>query len=572
MKGGRCINCTKVMMNTENNPYVPETENTEVNSQQINPESPYTPPYTEPETPKKKKFNLKKFLLITIPALVVVAAIFLSFPLISSCYMKNFASDKEYLTYIEMKSITKDVKNFAKSYGNYTKAFSEPAGTKGEVTIKLGDSVIDMLAASTMTGEDMEYIDWSFLSEIGIDLETMTDGEKISYDLLLSLSGEDVLLYSIIYDYLGGYMYYGLPELSENYLRSEIITPPQQEGATYFDYDDINEYIREYFPTDDEIEALLIKCARIVYENMNNVTREDTTIEASGISQQVMKFTVNIDKQTFKDIQINLFEALADDEDIKSILNRIQKAEENNGATFDTDLYTQFADYLKENVAELKEKDVEDNESIFKLYTYADKDENIIGRALSATEGETEETVGYYQTVSGDKFGFEFFTPENAFVIKGDGTKEGDAYSGKYELIIDDQKVVTVKSEYEDSQSGEIKVVPEKGLYTMFGMSDEEAAAMKFANLSLEMSFSGEENSWSEFSVGFNMMGQNFISLESKSSEIPHTEIVIPENYIDEENAQQWLESIDVEKLLENLEDAGLPDLFTTIFYPRESL
>ena len=563
-------------MDMENNQFTSEENiTTETPVQEPAPETPAEAsepaPYTECDAPKKKKFNLKKFLLIILPALAVIIAIIIGIPAISSCYMKNFASPKDYLTYIEMKNITNEVKDFAKAYGNYKKAYTEPVSAKSEITVELGESALDMLAASMVTGDGMEYIDWSFLSEIGIDIETVSDGEKISYDMLLSLSGEDVLLYNLIYDYAEGFMYYGMPELSEDYLRTEMITP-QQEGMVYYDFDEISELAKEYLPTSHEIEDILIRYARIVYENMNNVTREDTTVEANGVSQQVMKFTVNFDKQTCNNIQIKVFEALAKDKDVENITDRIQKAAEKQGATFDTDLYDQFADYLMENVAELKEKDVEKNYTIFKLYIYADNSEKVIGRAISSTEGGREESVGYCQTTNGNKFGYELFTPENAFAIKGDGIKEGDSYSGKYELIIEDEKVATVKADTEGSNSGKYKLTPEKGLYKMFGMDDSEAAAMKLMGLSLEFEYERSDDTWGELELGLNMMGQNFISVVLKSSESEKTEVVIPENYVDAEYAQEWAENLDMEKLYDNLKDAGLPDFFSMMLNPQSSM
>lgn len=533
---------------------MPETQEKtdEVNVGEVDTQSAFVEPdFDETRKPKKGK---KKIIIAAVAGVLAVAvalSVIFNFGYLKGVYVKTFGTDAEYYSYVEKKALA-DAKDAVVSlYGSYkTVAKDEDLALKGSLKLNIGSDFTSLLSAS----DALDYLD-----DISLDFTLNKKDDLSQMKYALTVSNTSILTYDIITDMLGGNAYIGIPEFSDSYLMTQITTNDMM-------YDE--EFVSA-LPEEETVGELLDKYIDVLLNNIGDVTSHEETIKVNGISQKctVLRYTLN--EKSYLNIAAALLKSVKKDADIKAVINDIKKYGIDNGlCESDYDMYGEFTAAIDDMLEEIeaKKKQVSKDSFALTVSSYVNSSHEIIGRKVTTSD---DECALYYVTVrDGDDFATTMQIAETV-EISGKGKKDGDATSGNYELTVSGQDICTLTlTDFDASDatdgvmSGSIKITPDQSLFD--SMDSSYSSMIAIYNPELEIVFDANENS-QKFELNLLMQNMVLIGLEYNSQTAKSSDVEIPDETVDmndDEAVAEWVSEFDLEKILANLEKAGLPTEF----------
>ena len=332
----------------------------------------------------------------------------------------------------------------------------------------------------------------------------------------------------------------------------------------------------------DESRELLSDYLDIIIENLDNVTKADTSITASGVSQDCTEYTAVVDYDTLVKCAKALLTKAQTDKELKEFIYDYLKSIEENyekitvkyGLSpdyfgFDADdtlenIYDKI-DEWKDDFPDFDEEDYTYNCS---LSLYVDNSGNIIGiKAVYANVWYGQNYSGFeaklYTTKNKTEFGvdldvesYDYGDKDEIVRFKGNGTIKGNKRTGDMSLSINDTKVANLSVEdvefsklINGSLNGKVTITPKEAI--LYEIGDE------FKGVSLVAELGGTiENVKLDISAVKN--SKTLATLNIEYSHGKKSTISIPTNAIDIDETDE--ETLDFEKINDTLSKAGMPE------------
>ena len=442
------------------------------------------------------------------------------------------------------------------------------SGAKLNMTLTLGDTAMDLLEQAIFGGE--APVDISFLQEINLDMDVGIKGQMETMQMVLGLKGQQIITANLLMNMADSVMHIGLPELNDQWLKIEAgenvpngITGGMSSTAMMAE-------LADALPDAETLTRVLDRYLALVLAELDNVEQTTTTLEVNGVKQECTVLTLKVYEEDAMNIVKAVLTKAKDDADLKTIIEDVAKGiEDLAGEDIGADsAYTDFQEAIIDTLAELEELTEFDTENPLQLDTYVDKNHNIIGMKLNepSSQGSKRGMVYFYTLTEGDKTAFEFVIPSDVddtddFKISGTGTKKDGKTSGTYTVSMQEMEMVTIKIEDLTDEAGTITLTPSKDLIP----SD---VTDMLGNLALQIKLSAE-------GFDLNVLGDNelLLGLSVKVTESDGPALSEPSNAVDITDSsalEKWTEKVVLDKVIDNLKEAGAYEFFELLFTAAE--
>ncbi|MBO5891633.1 MAG: hypothetical protein J6Q30_02835 [Oscillospiraceae bacterium] len=439
-------------------------------------------------------------------------------------------------------------------------------GTEMDVSLQVGDLVLDMLEESyyEASGEEMDF---SFLSKVNLEVDLNVKDKMQQMDMAVGLGDSRILTICTIMDLEDFTTWVGSPELSDVFAEMNLVQSGGMGGmvANNATMQTANALV-EALPSEQEFNALIKRYLEVALEKIDDVDRKNITLELDGLKQDCTVLVAKIYEEDALNMAEAVLETAKTDKELKKIieefgvaLNDLMKESyaQAGGTWTNVDVYEAFTMAVEDALDSLEmEKEDLDTEEYIELTTYVDKEHNIIGRKL-AFDGDE---MHYYTVTEGNAFTFEAMLAE--VKATGSGTKKSGKVDGTYKLNVAGSDLFTLEVKDWSANGEEIKgtLVLEPSA-ELIRQTIGNSGVMPFADVALELKIDSSE---SKKAFEINLLSNEAlvvgIAMSTKTSS--GGTIQKPSQTIDFNNQyqlQSWVESMDFDKLIRNLRNAGVP-------------
>lgn len=466
------------------------------------------------------------------------------------------------------------VDGFTKIYGAALEVIggktATSMGSEMDITLKLGDDILSYV--SSMMESNGLPSDVSWLQQIGIGMDVSYQDELMQTGMAVNLGDTTVVSMNLIMDMLSGGMYMGFPELNDQY----IGTTMDMSMVTGSAMTQMEAYagIVGVLPTDAELNTLLTRYLNIMLERLSDPTTSDENLSYRGISQKVTATTYTVRAAQLVEMAEAALTAAKTDAELEKMLDAVAKYVNEQGAKdaaangytwYDVDLHQELLNEIEpalESLAEAKE-DVADGDYLtFSVYT--SEEEQLGFEFVVFAEDEESTKIYSYSLTEGE---------DTAFVLdlmgqlrfEGTGTNNGKKANGTYTLTVAEMEIGTVEVKDFDMKAlekGELDGTVRLNLSNAFIEQAVGPNAFLTSATVLEIVLKTEGTA---ASVAYNLYSGSALiaGIFVSSKVVPAEKIQVPENYADASDTaqmQQWAANADLEKILQNLRKAGVPE------------
>lgn len=426
------------------------------------------------------------------------------------------------------------------------------AGGKVDMTLTVGDTILDLLEEGMGEGADL-----SFLEKISLTVDTGMSGEATKIAMGIGLNSQTIVTVNMLMNMAENVMYMGIPELNETWIEFDLSQMMDPSSASMQEATAMIEQLMAVLPDGETIMNLLSRYVDIALAELTNVEQSTETLTVGGITQDCTALTLKI----YETDAINMIKAVLteakDDSELKGILEDLAEVsgklsgQEVDGEQF----YGQFQEGI-EGLLQQMDEELANAESTdyLQLVTYVDSKYNIAGIDFFALNGNN--TLSCYNLIEGDKFAFEASFPDPFFgadesKIVGSGKVSNGKTTGTYTWMLEEYEFLVIEVKDLDEESGTVTLRPTED------MMDELGIALPFVELGLQIKLSQEKLELNILSASTLLLG---ISVRVSESDGPS--FGTPADTVDAMDStqmQQWAENLDLDKLLDKLEAAGIP-------------
>lgn len=532
-----------------------------------------------PAVPAKKS---KKFLGWLIPAIAVVVAAAVVAALLlgplKGWRLKAFGNAADYRDYVQQNTTETATGEISAAYGELLSVLSgeyeETGAAELSVKLNVGPNAVSMLEdlAKAELGEEIS-MDWARDIELSLSANAKDQLQQIGAKL--NIGGEEIAVADAILDMDQGMLFLAVLNLSDEYLAldvSEYLN--DEETAAMMEYLQDPELIAA-LPSEEVVGELLNKYVNIVLSSFDNVDKSTETVEVGDLEQKLTVLETKIDGDDLVKAAEAVLEELANDKQVEKVIRRAVdylEGQEDLGFDMDADdVCEEFYEAIEDALDALGEVDGDDLGVDIVLTQYVNGAHEAVGYALEVAD---EQVLYFVEIKDGDKLAFELNVPGSLEVI-GEGTEkkgvvnadyvvytEMPTWDEDYNVTYEKTEVLTIslvdfKAE-DKSVNGKIRLAPSSAMLEEMGLSATATSAIDLAKIQLELGFAtGEKSGTIEFNVltGEDLLvGVSLTAAEKKASDIE-----LPEEAYGEDAAEEWLEGLDTEKILDALDKAGLP-------------
>ncbi len=568
----------------------------------------------ESEKKPKKRFNIKKFLAISLPVIALLLIIALNLNLIIGYAVKLFGTPAQYMAYVENKALAAQIKSYRAMYENFLENQSFNGSSTAELKLSVSDRGFDMLSSIVSLNSDTDISQFEFLKEIGLTMDTDLNGELARSQVTVSLKDNKVLTTDCYIDEAKGYLYLGLPELSDEYLKlpyspdmlsatpyisadyaiaansassmganllsmsSDYITAYTEENAT-ISADTLVMLLNDIMPTEQELEQSLTQYIKTALGCIDDAKMDKTDLTIDGITNNVTQITVEVDTELMMRMAIAVLNDIKNDKNVENVINRAEKSISENVAPVEEDSYGLFADALDEAIKSMEEtlnSSEFENEPICTLHTYINFRHEVVGHAIVTDDAYGKKQKYVTATVyEGNEYRYLAETPLG-LTVNGKGTLSGGTMSGEFisSYSVNDEEFDIVKitvSDYNinETRNGNLKcsmtITPMEDLLKQLEFDDELTAFISLSDLSVKLDFD-IDRSKSYTAIGISAGDNPLVTLSMESKKKDAEKIDLPAKTVtvdDEDDFAAWFSTLDFGELADALEDADVPKEIT---------
>lgn len=482
-------------------------------------------------------------------------------------------SDTEYFQTLALDSMEDTVTSLSATVGLYKDlagATLTDFGAKADLELMLGDMMID-LVENAIFGTTESGMDMSFLSNIGLGLEIDATEEIAQIAVDLNLSNTEIVKLLLLAN--EETLWAGAPDLVDGYLKADFADLGINMDSITAGVPSVMGMLPNIIPDENTTATILNRYLELALKEIDNVERTTETLTLDGLSQEATKLTVKIYEQDALDAAKAVLKAAKNDADIKKVVEDFgdfyndMMAEMN--AEYDVeyeevDAYAEFTKLIDEALNQLP-AEAEDKENPISLTLYVDGNHNVIGFNLMMPD-ETEAIVNYYIVMDGNNFKAVFEIAEE-MKVTGSGTINNGKINGTFAFTAEGITGLTIElKNYEtnnkDAVSGTMIIKPTKDLLSQMDGIDE----LPFDDIGLQLDL---DITADKYDVTLKLIGDDamVVGLALKLATKTPGNIKAPVNTVDVTDQQafmNWVAGIDFNEIIDNLEDAGVPDSLLT--------
>lgn len=534
----------------------------------------------KPAKPKKKG----KIIAIAIIAVLLVGAILvaLNFSAIKVWFSRTFSSPEEIMTAVYKDGVTEIFHSFSGTYDKISEITENGDQTvEGDIRLKLGSQITGMLGQlfsdELNTSEDSA----SWLSDIVIAAKQTQNGDMSQYNMALCFGDTTIISLDTIFDGTANKQWISVPELNDQSFYIDTHTDLMSGAA----YSAIGTNPLTSVVSFDLLESVYSQFADFMLEYMGDVETETKSFTVGDVTEDIYVLETKFTEETMIQISIRMLEALKQDAELKKCLDEYSAQYKQEMEALwkeigmdpsdmpEMDLYADFIARMDEEIASLQSKIADAKaENYLVLYTYLNSDNGFAGFELEVFGSDSNlDKIRTLKVKDGDRYAQELVLGD--LLITGSGT-EGDLLNAAYSIYapeevlsfeIKDGKIT------DDRISGTLRIIPGEMMMDGIGASMDSAssAMLQFADLALEIQLDyGKTDAMSKVSLCLGSM--EFISIEANSAMKPAETITAPENGVnaaDDTQMEAWVNNIDLQKVWDNLVEAGFPEDLLTMIY-----
>lgn len=518
------------------------------------------------EKPKKKKGIGGKIALAVIAVLLVVAIVLavVNWDGIVRTVKRATMEPTDYAVEVEKKSAAKVAKNLATAYDTALQTTDiSDISTQTQATIQVSDSVTAIL--EEILGQEGIDLALNWIDDISLDADANMKDGKMSADIGVKLNGSHLLTLSAAWDLETQIMWIGIPELSNAYLEMDMEEVLGEDLSDFYptmlQAQELYSQMVEALPTGAELEDMINRYIGIILDQMKDVEKTEETVEVDGLEQKLLVMTAEFSANDILDAATALLEEARDDEQVKDLLVGFAEIAGEDAASIE-EYYTEGLDEMIASIDDAREDAPKGK--FLTLETYLDSKDNIVGRTVTvSTEGQKVK-VSYITVTEGDKFAFEADVADTA-TVTGSGTIKDGKSTGEYVLEMMGVEYLTLKTENfyttdSGAFSGTFALYPESALLDEMDL-DSSILQMIGSNVGIQVSLDTTIETPSA-SFGILAGSTELISIDVSSKTGKAGSIALPEVTVDVNDdaaGYAWLEDLDLDTVLKNLEKTGIP-------------
>ena len=506
-------------------------------------------------------------------------------------------SDTEYFQTLALDSMEDTVTSLSATVGLYKDlvgATLTDFGAKADLELMLGDMMID-LVENAIFGTTESGMDMSFLSNIGLGLEIDATEEIAQIAVDLNLSNTEIVKLLLLANEES--LWAGAPDLVDGYLKADFADLGIDLDAITASTPSVMGMLPNIIPDENTTATILNRYLELALKEIDNVERTTETLTLDGLSQEATKLTVKIYEQDALDAVKAVLKAAKTDADIKKVVEDFgdfyndMMAEMNAEYDIDyedVDAYAEFTKLIDEALNQLPAQ-AETTDSYIGLILYVDDNHNVIGCALdmgviytqtvpnvstngaaanstSTSNQESYIVFSYYTVTEGNNFKTVFEIAEE-MKVTGSGTINNGKIDGTFAFTADGITGLTIElknfdTNNRDAVSGTMIIKPTKDLLSQMDGIDE----LPFDDIGLQLDLDVTSD---KYNVTLKLIGDDamVVGLALKLATKTPGNIKAPVNTVDVTDQQafmNWVAGIDFGEIVDNLEDAGVPDSLLT--------
>ena len=451
-------------------------------------------------------------------------------------------------------------------YGNTLDNVSNGEGATLNVKVSLGDAAKTLL--STAMGGVIKF-DW--LNEVGLKIGNKVNKDSVSDQIGISLNGKDIASIGTSFDVANEKFYLAAPEYLDGTLSLDLkalfegmnVTLPNEGGVkSVMDF-------KSWMPDAESLKKVLDKYVKVILENITDVTKEEATVEAGGVSQKCSKLITNITADTYKKILEAVANTIEKDTDLAGILDKMG-----------TVMNFKSSEVLPEVVEQVRANADTAEQGALNITVFSDDSGNCVGMDTVVKGSGQEMTVKLSAPEQDGKtaLNFELASPDGQKItVTGNGTKSGNAAEGSYSVAYNGTEILTIDAKDSDTTkskkgilNGSYTIKAGKGIAEMVGSMSSSASAI--ASLLTQFSVKADiaMKDAKNGSAGISLLdnsGNKFVSFDTELTAGAGDAVTITTDKAIDMNDQSALQGalskINFNSLIEKLTAAGVPSEIT---------
>ena len=524
-------------------------------------QAPKTPPEVTqivgaaPQEPRKKFPKIPLIIAGVVLILIIALGVF-NASAIENMVKRQFSSPKDYLKYIVERDAKRSSDMIANVYGNYIAQAKKQIKQTNEVDYKftVGKPAKDLF--KKVAGSDID-IDW--LDTLSI--KTLTNIDKKQFGTKTSISLNDTPIADVISIMTNEGVSFSIPTISSDELYSEI-----DNDVPFVNVDKFSDFY-DNLPDKAKVKTVLKNYASFEFDNGSNYKASSDSISVGNLSLPVYAITREYSPEDMKNSFTKLADKMSKDKDLREVFKKTYNAYFDLynkqyvtmlGLSNDPDeAYDKLIDAI-DDIAD----DYGDTDSTVKVTTWVDSFGNVVGNKSEVDNGVTVNSLEYKLLKKGGKFAIFISVKEDdneLFGIEGDGKLSSEKASGNITLYRNDEVVSDLKLKtlnLNKLKSGvletEFEVIP----------NSEFVDSGEIADMALSDFTFGVKSSKDKASFTIKHDSSDFLNLDitAKVGKPEKFEIKADNSYdiSNSSDMQDYFKDADFDKLLNNLEDAGV--------------
>lgn len=532
--------------------------------------------------PAGKKAGKKKGLFIALAAvlsvvLLVGIILLINIAAIGNFFRKTFSTPDEYYQYVEMRAATEAAEHMSNIYGNMLE--------RTDISDKLVS--LDMIAKMSEDGqkliETFVPYDLDWLQEITGGLDINIKDKMLSMSFETALGKQNIVSGDFIADIENGKCFLKVPELAEKYLGIEMedVSVSYSEmsllGASMLD---MNAMRHNVAPDAETVEKLAVSYMKTALACVRDVDMTSDELSVGDISRTYTKLTITIDEDTCQEMAEAILKQVMKDSELKKLFIATAEStlesyemmygdedyyEESFGELSAEDAYEEFLDDIEQM---LDNVDAITMDGKIKMNIWVDNKGNIVGREIRINTEYDKVVICYQMVEDGSKFALEakYDDGYEEIELNGNGTKSGEVLSGDFVLEERGMELLNVSAEKLDTES--LKDGFLNGSLTFSLGEDAMSAYGESYGLSVRTDYAVRVDSSmkkNEENMMITLLRDEceLFTLDLATKEGKGKKVETPSGkkvteITDEEELIEWVLDADWDKLLQNLEKAGI--------------
>ena len=524
-------------------------------------QAPKTPPEVTqivgaaPQEPRKKFPKIPLIIAGVVLILIIALGVF-NASAIENLVKRQFSSPKDYLKYIVERDAKRSSEIISNVYGNYIAQAKKQIKQTNEIdyNFTVGKPAKDLF--KKVAGSDID-IDW--LDTLSI--KTLTNIDKKQFGTKTSISLNDTPIADVISIMTNEGVSFSIPTISSDELYSEI-----DNDVPFVNVDKFSDFY-DNLPDKAKVKTVLKNYASFEFDNGSNYKASSDSISVGNLSLPVYAITREYSPEDMKNSFTKLADKMSKDKDLREVFKKTYNAYFDLynkqyvtmlGLSNDPDeAYDKLIDAI-DDIAD----DYGDTDSTVKVTTWVDSFGNVVGNKSEVDNGVTVNSLEYKLLKKGGKFAIFISVKEDdneLFGIEGDGKLSSEKASGNITLYRNDEVVSDLKLKtlnLNKLKSGvletEFEVIP----------NSEFVDSGEIADMALSDFTFGVKSSKDKASFTIKHDSSDFLNLDitAKVGKPEKFEIKADNSYdiSNSSDMQDYFKDADFDKLLNNLEDAGV--------------